>query len=175
MSQQDGEIMKYFLLIALSFNLLAMTPKEIESKGVLHYETVIHGEVPYKFLITKNQGMAKLSVYNENEKLILTRERALALEGFKKLKIKSLISDNSKYLITFWKKGAHGTTVEVFDLSKKGSKPIKIINSYLSIDYQETLDSFSVVYDKKLKGGDLSPIKHKVIFSANGQISEHKL
>jgi hypothetical protein len=167
--------MKYLLLTFFSLSIFAISPAELDKKGVLHYETINHGEVRYKFLVTREQGMAKLQVYNEEDKLLITRKRGLALEGFKRLKIKSILSQKTPYLITYWKKGAHGTSVEVFKLAKGNNEPIKVINSYLAMDYNDDLESFSFIYDKGLKSGDLSPIKYRVIFDSSGQIKEQKL
>ncbi|EQC51632.1 hypothetical protein [Bacteriovorax sp. DB6_IX] len=167
--------MKIILALFFALNIFAITPDELDKKGVLHYETISHGEVLYKFLITREQGMAKLQVFDEAGDILLTRKRGLALEGFKRLKIKSLLSQKTPYLITYWKKGAHGSAVEIFKLAKGQNEPIKIINSYLSMDYLDDLDSFSFTYDKGLKTGDLSPIKYRIIFSGDGQIKEQKL
>lgn len=167
--------MKFILAAIFTLSIFAITPDELDKKGVLHYEVINHGEVRYRFLVTREQGMAKLQVFDEQNSLLITRKRGLALEGFKRLKIKSLMSQKTPYLITYWKKGAHGTSVEVFKLLKGNNEPIKVINSYLAMDYNDDLDSFSFIYDKGLKSGDLSPIKYRVIFDSSGQIKEQKL
>jgi len=167
--------MKYIILIFITFSILAITPKELDGKGVLHYQVIRHGEVKYTCLVTREKGHAILSLYNEDGTLILSRKRGIGSESFDRVEMKSLISQKSPYLITYWQKGAHGKSVEVFHLNKNKKAPLRVINSYLTMDYRGDLDSFSFIYDKTLKSGDLSPIKYRVIFTGNGEIKEQKL
>lgn len=167
--------LKIFLAAVLTINCLAFSPFELKDKGLVHYQEFSHGEDKYILLVKNEKGQSHLNLYSMSGRLLVHHKRSSVGHGFINARLKTMAETGSLYLISFWKKGAHGKSALVFNLAKKKDKLIKTINSYLAMDYSEDLDSFTITYDKYLKDKSLAPVKQKTIFKSKGQVIESKL
>jgi|GEM_PF-3641286 hypothetical protein len=120
-------------------------PVSKRSNIVLHYGRLYVGDDFYIVTVVKSEGMDKMSIYDNQNKELLSFSSDSVGNSFRTVELKYVEAYGDVVIITTWSKGAHGSMIRVFDLKKPEPLVLERSSSWSTDYYISDGESLNIV------------------------------